>query len=109
LPLQSGVLLDVGFLNPHAYGPNELFAQNWVFEGLVSYGPGGTLLPALATSWTTTANTDSSVTLTFQLRQGVTFHDGRPWDADACKLNFDNGAQTIRFVIWYCKRPSTMF
>ena len=59
------MLVDVGFLSPHAYGPNELFAQNWVFEGLLSYGPGGVLLPALATSWTTTPNPDGSVMLTF--------------------------------------------
>lgn len=23
-------------------------------------------------------------------RRGVTFHDGTPWDAHACKANFDN-------------------
>lgn len=48
------------------------------------------ILPALATSWTPTENPDGTVDITFQLRQGVVFHDGQPWNAAACKLNFDN-------------------
>ena len=87
---QSGTLIDVQFLNPHAYGPNELFSQNWVYEGLVSYGADGSTLPALATAWTFADNGDGTTSVTFTLRQGVFFHDGQPWNAAACKTNFDN-------------------
>jgi nickel transport system substrate-binding protein len=80
----------VQFLNPHAYGPNELFSQNWVYEGLVSYGADGSTLPALATAWTFADNGDGTTSVTFTLRQGVFFHDGLPWNAAACKTNFDN-------------------
>lgn len=84
------MLIDVQYLNPHAYSPNEVFSQNWVFEGLVSYGADGAILPALATSWAFADNADGTVNLTFQLRQGVAFHDGQTWNAAACKINFDN-------------------
>ena len=44
--------------------------------------PGATeqFTPALATSWTTS---DDGLTWTFNLREGVTFHDGTPLTADA--------------------------
>jgi peptide/nickel transport system substrate-binding protein len=31
----------------------------------------------------------SDTTITWQLRKGVTFHDGSPWDADSLKWNFE--------------------
>jgi peptide/nickel transport system substrate-binding protein len=43
-------------------------------------------IPALAKSWT--ANEDGTV-WTFQLEEGVTFHDGTPFNAEAVKWNFD--------------------
>jgi peptide/nickel transport system substrate-binding protein len=51
-----------------------------VTEGLTSLDAAtGAAKPALATQWTETSPT----TWRFVLRQGVTFHDGRPFDADA--------------------------
>jgi peptide/nickel transport system permease protein/peptide/nickel transport system substrate-binding protein len=41
--------------------------------------------PGLATAWNYTTPT----TLVMDLRSGVTFHDGTPFDADAVKFNFD--------------------
>jgi ABC-type transport system substrate-binding protein len=32
---QTGMFQSVGPMNPHAYRPNEFFANNWVYEGLV--------------------------------------------------------------------------
>ena len=51
--------------------------------------------PSLATSWTTNydalvAGTATRYEITFTLRSGVTFHDGEPWNAAACKTNFDH-------------------
>ena len=48
---QAGLMKGIGVLNPHAYRPNEFVVQNWVYEGLVHYGPGGKIIPALADSW----------------------------------------------------------
>ena len=57
----------------------------------MSYGPDGAILPALATSWVTRSIPGSQgVEIVFELRQGVTFHDGAPWNAAACKMTFDN-------------------
>ena len=58
-----------------------------MFEGLVTLAPGGTeVVPGLATEWE--ANEDGTA-WTFQLREGVTFHDGEPFNAEAVCANFD--------------------
>ena len=44
------------------------------------------IIPALATSWDVS---DDKKTYTFHLREGVKFHDGTPWNAEAAKFNFD--------------------
>ncbi len=66
---------------------NSLTVSASVTETLVGFVPGSTeLAPKLATAWE--PNEDSTA-WTFELRQGVTFHDGTPFDADAVKFNFD--------------------
>ena len=42
--------------------------------------------PWLATDWDIT---NDMKTYTFQLQEGVMFHDGTPWNADACKWNVE--------------------
>jgi peptide/nickel transport system substrate-binding protein len=65
----------------------SLRAIDQMFEGLVTLSPGGTEIePALATEWE--ANDDGTV-WTFTLRDGVTFHDGEPFNAEAVCFNFD--------------------
>ncbi len=80
----------VGRLDPHTYRPNEFFSNNWVYDGLVEYGPGGKSLPALAVSWNVDDRAGGGQTYTFNLRQNVTFHDGAAWNCDVAKLNFDH-------------------
>lgn len=47
------------------------------------------IAPALATSWTKSFDrVTGEYTITFNLRRGVTFHDGTPWNAKAAELNF---------------------
>jgi len=86
---QTGMFSTVGRLDPHTYRPNEFFANNWVYEGLVSYGAFGQVIPALASSWTVDDN-GAGQRYTFNLRTGVTFHDGEAWNCAAAKLNFDH-------------------
>ncbi len=60
---------------------------NQIFETLVTFDGATTRIkPALAESWETSPD---GKTWTFHLRQGVTFHDGTPFDASAVKANFD--------------------
>ncbi len=75
---------NVGPLNPHDYGANMMFAQAWVYEPLVQYGPGGKILPHLAESWDISAD---QKTYTFYLRKDVRFSDGMPFTAHAIVTN----------------------
>lgn len=77
---------DVGPLNPHLYDPSQMFAQDLIFEPLVNYGRGGEILPGLAERWE--VSQDGKL-ITFQLRQGVQFSDGTPFNAAAAKANFE--------------------
>ncbi|APZ41798.1 ABC transporter substrate-binding protein [Acidihalobacter ferrooxydans] len=58
-----------------------------IYNGLTHY-KSGTLqpAPALATSWTISKN---GLVYTFDLRKGVKFQDGTPFNAEAVKFNFD--------------------
>jgi nickel transport system substrate-binding protein len=81
----------VGRLDAHSYRPNEFFANNWVYDGLVEYGAGGKALPALATSWSVVDRSDQDgQEYTFELREGVEFSDGAAWNCSVAKLNFDH-------------------
>jgi peptide/nickel transport system substrate-binding protein len=56
-------------------------------EGLVGLKPGSTIIqPLLARSWKATNN---GRVWTFNLRRGVQFHDGTPFNAQAVCANFD--------------------
>ncbi|MBV6636793.1 MAG: ABC transporter substrate-binding protein [Mameliella sp.] len=54
-------------------------AQGSVFDNLTEVGADGTLKGELATSWEATPD---AKTWTFNLRQGVTFHNGKAFGAD---------------------------
>ncbi|WP_165367915.1 ABC transporter substrate-binding protein [Phytoactinopolyspora endophytica] len=57
---------------------------NAFFDTLIRQERNGEFVPALAESW---ESDESSVT--FTLRDDVTFHDGTPFDADAVVVNLD--------------------
>jgi peptide/nickel transport system substrate-binding protein len=57
-----------------------------VLETLTVVDPAtGTIRPGLATSWEIS---EDGLEITFKLRQGVKFHDGTPFNAEAVKFNF---------------------
>jgi peptide/nickel transport system substrate-binding protein len=61
----------------------ESFTQQDLSVANVDIPP---IKPALAESWEIS---DDKKVYTFRLRQGVKFHDGTPWNAEAAKFNFD--------------------
>ncbi|SDE65428.1 ABC transporter substrate-binding protein [Auraticoccus monumenti] len=79
---------DPVMMDPAMASDGETFrVARQIFEGLVSTVPGTTdLAPSLATEWT---SSEDGLSHTFTLREGVTFHDGTAFDAEAVCANFD--------------------
>jgi peptide/nickel transport system substrate-binding protein len=57
-----------------------------ILEGLTKIAPDGAVTPLLAESWLQGID---GRTYTFQLKKGVRFSDGKPFDANAVKFSFD--------------------
>lgn len=67
----------------------SLHYLNPVYEGLLREATDGrSFVPELATSWEVD---DTGVT--FNLREGVSFHDGEPFNADAVVANFERAKE----------------
>ena len=66
-------------------GADNLVLSN-VYDCLLRLEPDGSLTPALAESYDLS---EDGKTYTFHLRQGVKFHDGTDFNADAVKWCFD--------------------
>lgn len=86
--------------DPLTLDPHRQFSQknhtllSQIFEGLVRFDPEGRITPALAVSWERL----DPLTVRFHLRDGVRFHDGEPFDA-----------QAVRFTISRYLDPATGF
>mmetsp|Transcript_62234 Transcript_62234/g.110660 ORF Transcript_62234/g.110660 Transcript_62234/m.110660 type:complete len:698 (-) Transcript_62234:195-2288(-) len=98
---QTGLFTATGPMDPHSYRPNEFFISNWIYEGLVSYGHNGVILPSLATAWTIAKTQDGGVQYRFTLREGVTFHDGTSFNCAAAKMTFDHVLHPPLNHNWY--------
>lgn len=77
---------NAGPLNPHLYSPNQMYAQEMVYESLVKYTKDGKVVPWLAESWEIS---EDGKAYTFKLRTDVKFSDGSDFDAEAVKKNID--------------------
>ncbi|GAA2182808.1 hypothetical protein GCM10009785_23630 [Brooklawnia cerclae] len=89
-------VLRLGFLNDPGQPPDPdiyyagagLAITTNVYEGLVRYEAGNSteaeIVPLLAESWEVS---DDNSQYTFHLREGVTFHDGTPFTADAVEAS----------------------
>jgi peptide/nickel transport system substrate-binding protein len=70
----------------------EAFVFQSIFDKLVDLNDQGKIVPMLAEKWDVSGD---SKTYTFHLRQGVKFHDGTDFNADAVKFNFERNMQKI--------------
>jgi ABC-type transport system substrate-binding protein len=82
---------DMTFFNANqgpAPGYNTFWVWNNIYNGLLSLTPPPELkiVPELAHSWEVL---DNGKTYVFHLVEGVQFHDGTDFDAEAAKWNFD--------------------
>jgi peptide/nickel transport system substrate-binding protein len=89
----SGAALTIGWAQtPDNIDPAITGAQTVesldinVFQTLIWATPSGALTPDLATSWTVSGD---GKTYTFNLRKGVSFQDGAPFNAAAVVANVD--------------------
>jgi len=87
------VLIVGQIAEPQALDPAAVTAVNDfrilmnMYDGLVRYKDGTLEVePALASEWSIS---EDGTVYTFTLREGVTFHDGSAFDAEAVKFNFD--------------------
>jgi peptide/nickel transport system substrate-binding protein len=75
--------------------------SEFFLESLVYFDMDGTLKGQLAESWDISPD---NLQITFHLRQGVKFHDGTDFNADAVKFNFDramdpaNASPTLPYI-----------
>lgn len=71
--------------------PTQIVAGN-IFDGLVYYDPELKPQPSLATSWNVA---EDGLTISFNLRKGVKWHDGKPFSSADVKWSLENVWKTI--------------
>ena len=81
-----GYVDTVDTLNPFPQGAGSVQFRLNLFDPLVATDAGGSPVPKLAESWDFS---DDGTSLTLHLREGVTFHDGTPFDADVVVDNIE--------------------
>lgn len=84
--LVLAILSDASSLDPAGSNdvPSSVVQQN-IFETLVKRDDNNEIIPGLAVEW----NTIDETTYEFKLREGVKFHDGEDFNAEAVKANLD--------------------
>ena len=85
--LRVGLDADPPNLDPHrsTAAVDRQVYQN-LYDKLVDTDDSLAIVPMLAASWSVSAD---GRTVTFKLRQGVKFHDGAAFNAEAVKYNFE--------------------
>jgi peptide/nickel transport system substrate-binding protein len=87
-------------LNPHfATGTKDQDGSRIFYEPLASWDPDGNLAPILGAEIPTVQNggvSKDGKSVTWKLKKGVTWHDGKPFTADDCQFTWE-----------YCADPAT--
>ncbi len=90
-PVRGGTIVASMDLQPKSLDPimgdaptSDRYALIQMFEGLLKFDVQGNLQPSLATKWDWSEDKKSIV---FKLREGVVFHDGEPFNAEAAVFN----------------------
>ena len=86
--LVMGMVLEPPHLDPTAGAAAAIdeVVYATLFEGLTRIDRQGNVVPALARSWTVS---DDGLVYTFQLADGVTFHDGTSFDSEDVRFSFE--------------------
>src|SRR5690606_38649603 len=75
-----------------SWDPIDTFLVAWaavatnIYDGLTYRGPDMKIVPGLAESW---EELDNGTRIRFKLREGVKFHNGEDFNAEAVKFTFD--------------------
>jgi len=83
---------DATHLDPHVSSngySNQI--TNAMYEGLLGFNEQTEVIPVLATDWSVS---EDALVYTFKLREGVTFHDGETFNAEAVKAVWERGKDT---------------
>lgn len=113
--IRVGVLEDIANFDPHQFSfVNAVLIKN-LYDSLLEYTPDGKVQPSLVTEYKI-APDSTNVTLT--LRQGVKFHSGNPFNAEAVAATLKKAADpklgknvypTMSFVQdWTVVDPNTI-
>ncbi|WP_322894193.1 MULTISPECIES: ABC transporter substrate-binding protein [unclassified Yoonia] len=92
LHAQEGKLTVSSPQDPGSWDPIDTFLVNWasvatnMFDGLTYRNEDLELVPGLATAW---EELDDGTRIRFTLREGVTFHNGEPFNAEAVRFTFE--------------------
>ena len=91
-PVRGGTLVVAKGIKQSTLDPTKANAQDsdydlyaQIYEPLISMDASGNLIPCLAESW----DVQDETTIVFKLKQGVVFHDGTPFNAEAVKFVMD--------------------
>jgi peptide/nickel transport system substrate-binding protein len=83
-------------LNPHfAVGTKDQDGSRVFYEPLAAWGPDGDLVPVLAAEVPSVTNgglDKNGMWVIWKLKQGVNWHDGKPFAADDCVFNWQYAA-----------------
>lgn len=84
--LNYGTVTEVSSLDPHVYvGSAWKVLMEAVYGTLVGFNQQAELVPELAVSW----ERPDATSIVFELREGVTFHDGTPLTAADVKFSLE--------------------
>lgn len=80
---------DATHLDPHVSGNGvSNTVTGTMYESLVTFDQDSNIIPMLATEWSVS---EDGYKYTLKLREGVTFHDGEPFNAQAVIANYERG------------------